>query len=63
MGTVSPLETKIVIRTDGQTVAYTKAEWFEVAKERHPGITPEQYDRMWDDFCAAKAAHLREMNA
>jgi hypothetical protein len=62
MGTISTLETKVMVRCQGNAVAYDKAKWFEVAKELKPGITAAEYDVMWDDFCKAKADHLRELN-
>lgn len=62
MGTLSKIDTKVIVRGLDETVAYTKEQWFEVAQQMKPGITEAEYDVMWDEFCLAKAKHLRECN-
>lgn len=39
---------------------YSKEEWFDVARSLKPGLSDEEYDRMWLDFCAMKAEHERK---
>lgn len=34
---------------------YNKIEWRSVVKKLKPGLTDEEYDRMWQDFVRVKA--------
>ncbi|MGE7139151.1 hypothetical protein ACQKIE_16110 [Luteibacter sp. NPDC031894] len=38
---------------------YTKDEWFDIARQFKPDLAKDEYDRMWDDFQAMKAEHLK----
>lgn len=38
----------------------TKDEFFSVALQFKPGLTREEYDKMWDDFLAHRK--MKEMN-
>lgn len=39
----------------GRLDEFTKEEWFDVCKKVKPGLTQDQYDKMWDDFQTEKA--------
>jgi hypothetical protein len=39
---------------------FDKNEWYDVCRALMPGLTEEEYDALWADFQAAKAAHKRQ---
>lgn len=36
---------------------YDKTEWWDVVRRCRPGITVAEFDVLWENFQAAKAAH------
>lgn len=39
---------------------FTKDEWFSVARVLKPGLSREEYEKMWADFVKEKAAHEKK---
>lgn len=36
---------------------WTKEEWSDVVFQLQPGLSQEEYDKMWDEFQDAKRQH------
>lgn len=44
---------------DARLDEFDKVEWYDVARRCKPGLTWEEYEAMWEEFCAAKADYDR----
>lgn len=40
---------------------YDKHEWLDVARLFKPDLTEAEYERMWNEFVAFKAAHYKRL--